>query len=45
MGQTQIIQIDKIIEIILGLILLFKGDITFGATLLVFGLVTINFKI
>lgn len=45
MGQTRILQIDKIIEIILGLILLFKGDTTFGATLLTFGLITINFKI
>lgn len=45
MGQTRIISIDKIIEIILGLILLFKGEATFGATLLTFGLITINFKI
>ena len=45
MGQTKISQIDKIIEIILGLILLFKGETAFGATLLTFGLITINFKI
>lgn len=45
MGQTRIIQIDKIVEIILGLILLFKGDAVFGATLLTFGLITINYKV
>jgi hypothetical protein len=34
--------IDKIIEIILGLVLLFKGEIVFGATLLTFGLITLK---
>lgn len=43
MGQTRELQIDKVIEIILGLILLFKGETVFGATLLTFGLIT--FKI
>ena len=45
MGRTRILHIDKLIEIILGLILLFKGDTVFGATLLTFGLITIDFKI
>jgi hypothetical protein len=42
MGQTKELYIDKIIEIILGLILMFKGEIVFGATLLTFGLITIK---
>lgn len=42
MGQTKEIYIDKIIEIILGLVLIFKGEVTFGATLLTFGLITLK---
>lgn len=42
MGETKEIYIDKIIEIILGLILLFQGNIILGATLLTFGLITIK---
>lgn len=42
---SRVLQIDKIVEIIFGIILLFKGEITFGATLLTFGLITINFKV
>jgi hypothetical protein len=45
MGQTRVLQIDKITEAILGLIFIFKGDIAFGAALLTFGLITINFEI
>lgn len=42
MGQTRELSIDKIIEIILGLVLLFKGETVFGATLLTFGLITLK---
>ena len=42
---NRVVQVDKIIEIILGLVLLFKGETVFGATLLTFGLISINFKI
>ena len=42
---NRVVQVDKIIEIILGLVLLFKGEKVFGATLLTFGLISINFKI
>ena len=42
---NRVLQIDKIIEIILGIVLLFKGETTFGATLLTFGLITINYKV
>lgn len=44
MGETKVLSIDKIIEIILGLVLIIKGDLAFGITLLVFGLITINFR-
>ena len=40
--RTRELYIDKIIEIILGLVLLFKGEIVFGATLLTFGLITLK---
>ena len=44
MGETKVLSIDKIIEIILGLVLIIKGDLPFGITLLTFGLITINFR-
>jgi len=44
MRETQVLSIDKIIEIILGLALIIKGDLAFGITLLTFGLITINFR-
>lgn len=44
MREPQVLSIDKIIEITLGLVLIIKGDIAFGITLLTFGLITINFK-
>lgn len=40
--RTRELYIDKIIEIILGLVLLFKGEIVFGATLLTFGLIALK---
>lgn len=42
MCRTKELYIEKIIEIILGLILMFKGETVFGATLLTFGLITIK---
>lgn len=36
------IKVDKIIEIILGLVLLFKGETVFGATLITFGMISIR---
>lgn len=36
------VKIDKIVEIILGLVLLFKGETVFGATLITFGMISIR---
>ena len=45
MREQNVLHIDKVIEIILGLILLFKGQTVFGATLLTFGLITFNINL
>ena len=39
------IQVEKVIEVILGLVMIFKGEIQFGCTLLAFGLITCNVKL
>lgn len=45
MLKNKVLQIDKIIEIIVGLILLLRGHIAFGITLITFGLITIHFEL
>lgn len=39
------IQVDKIIELIVGLFFLWKGETAFGVTLIVFALTNITFRI
>lgn len=42
---NKVVMIDKIVEIILGLVLLFKGETVFGATLITFGMISIRVTI
>lgn len=39
------IHVEKIVEVIVGLVFLYKGQIAFGCTLIVFGLTNITFNL
>ena len=42
--KNEIVQIDKVAEVILAIILLLKGYTAFGCILLAFGMTTVTYK-